>query len=107
MHDLGGLQNPQSCHWSDEFQKNQHFFRKTVLPEFGAPGCHPSTLIDFANTVLVSKRSVGPICIISEGYITHGGDTGPMKFKKKRTFFFRKIVLPGFWGSCLPSKHLN
>ena len=34
--------------------------------------------------------------MISEGYRTHGGVTGPMKFKK-RTFFFRKIVLPGFW----------
>ena len=33
----------------------------------------------------------------SEGYRTHGGVTGgPLKFKK-RTFFFRKIVLPGFW----------
>ena len=60
------------------FKKNQHFFRKT----FGAPGCHPSTLIDFANTVLASKRPVEPICIILEGYITHGGVTGPMKLKK-------------------------
>ena len=34
--------------------------------------------------------------MISEGYRTHGGVTGPMKFKK-RTLFFRKIVLPGFW----------
>ena len=25
MHDLGGLQNPQSCHWSDEFQKSAFF----------------------------------------------------------------------------------
>ena len=106
MHDLGGLQNPQSCHWSNEFQKNQHFFRKTVLPDFGVPGCHPSTLIDFANTVLASKRSVEPICRISEGYITHGGVTGPMKLKKNR-IFFRKIVLPEFWGPWLPSKHFN
>ena len=37
-----------------------------------------------------------PKSIISEGYRTHGGVTGPMKFKK-RTFFFREIVLPGFW----------
>ena len=80
MHDLGGLQNPQSCLWSDEFQKNQHFFfGKPCSRIFGAPGCHPSTLIDFANTVLASKRPVEPICIISEGYITHGGVTGPMK----------------------------
>ena len=77
-----------------------------MLPDFGAPGCHPSTLIDFANTVLASKRSVEPICIISEGYITHGGVTGPMKLKKNR-IFFRKIVLPEFWGPWLPSKHFN
>ena len=34
MHDLGGLQNPQSCHWSDEFQKIRIFF----FPENDAPG---------------------------------------------------------------------
>ena len=37
-----------------------------------------------------------PKSLISEGYRTHAGVTGPMKFKK-RTFFFREIVLPGFW----------
>ena len=38
MHDLGGLQNPQSCHWSDEFQKkNQHFFSEKRAPEFLGP----------------------------------------------------------------------
>ena len=26
MHGLGGLQNPQSCHWSDEFQKIRRLF---------------------------------------------------------------------------------
>ena len=25
MHDLGGLQNPQSCHWSDENKKTGFF----------------------------------------------------------------------------------
>ena len=54
---------------------------------FGAPGCHPSTLIDFANTALASKSSAKTICIISEGYRTHGGVTGPMKIKKKDVFF--------------------
>ena len=84
------------------FKKNQDFFRKTVLPDFGAPGCHPSTLIDNANTALASKCSLEPICIISEGYRTHGAVTGPMKFKKKDVFF-RKIVLPGFWApGCNP-----
>ena len=33
MHDLGRLQNPQSCHWSDEFQKKiRTFFRKNRAP---------------------------------------------------------------------------
>ena len=32
MHDLGGLQNPQSCHWSDEFKKNQDFFSESRAP---------------------------------------------------------------------------
>ena len=82
------------------------FFGKSCSRDYGAPGCHPSTLIDFANTALASKVSVKPICMISEGYRTHGGVTGPMKLKK-RTFFFRKIVLPGFWGPWLPTKHLN
>ena len=68
-----------------------------MLPDFGAPGCHPSTLIDFANTVLASKRSVEPICIISEGYITHGGVTGPMKLKKKQDFFSENRA-PGILG---------
>ena len=34
MHDLGGLQNPQSCHWSDEFQEVRTLF----FPENHAPG---------------------------------------------------------------------
>ena len=90
MHDLGGLQNPQSCHWSDEFQKKTaFFFGKSCSRIFGAPGCHPSTLIDIANTALASKRSVKPICMISGGSKTHGGVTGPMN-SKKRTFFFGK-----------------
>ena len=58
-----------------------------MLPDFWGPGCNPSTLIDFANTALASKISVEPICLISEGYRTHGGVTGPMKFKKKGRFF--------------------
>ena len=35
--------------------------------------------------------------MISEGYRTHRGVAGPMNFKKSGSFF-RKIVLPGFWG---------
>ena len=105
MHDLGGMQNAQSCHWSDEFQKISIFFGKACSRIFGAPGCHPSTLIDIANTALASKRSVKPICKTSEGYRTHRGVTGPMKFKKKKTGLFfgkscsRKFGAPG----CHPS----
>ena len=36
MLDLGGLQNPQKCHWSDEFQKAA-FFSEIVLPDFWGP----------------------------------------------------------------------
>ena len=78
------------------FKKKQHFFfGKSCSRIFGAPGCHPSTLIDIANTALASKRSVKPICIISERYRTHGGVTGPMKFKKKTGFFFLENRAPG------------
>ena len=167
MHEFTGLQNPSSCHWSDEFQKITTFCRKIVLPGFGgtwlyhstlfdlansvlaskssveticrnslgyrthravtgpmsfkksrrfvgkpctrvlgAPGCHPSTLIDNLHTALAIKCSVKTIGLISEGYRTHRGVTGPMSFKKSRRFC-RKIVLPGFWGTWLPSKHIN
>ena len=78
-----------------------------MLPDFWGPGCNPSTLIDFANTALASKISLEPICMISEGYRTHGGVTGPMNFKKKDVFFFRKIMLPGFWCTWLPFRPFN
>ena len=167
MHEFSGLQNPSSCHCSEEFQKITTFCRKTVVPGFGAPGCHQSTLFDLANTVLASKGSVETICMNSVGYRTHRAVTGPMSFKKSRRFvgkpcsrgfgahgchpsklidlvhtalasncsvkticlisggyrtqravtgpmsfkksrrFCRKIVLPGFWGTWLPSKHFN
>ena len=88
------------------FKKPGFFSGKSCSRIFGAPGCHPSTLIDFANTALVSKSYVEPKCMISERYRTHGGVTGPMKFKKKDVFFW-KIVLPGFRGSWLPCMHSN
>ena len=68
-----------------------------MLWDFGAPGCHASTLIDFANTALALRSSVKPICMISEGYRTHGGVTGPMKFKKKDVFFSENRA-PGILG---------
>ena len=72
------------------FKKRTFFFETFCSRDFGAPGCHPSTLIDFANTALASKGSAKTICLISEGYRTRGGVTGPMKFKKKDVFFFGK-----------------
>ena len=103
MHNFRGIQNPWRCHWSDAIQKKTgSFFGKSCSRNFGDPGCHASTLIDFANTALARKRSVKPICKISEGYRTHGAVTGPMNFKKLRRFF-REIVLPGFWDpGCHP-----
>ena len=37
MHDLGGLQNPQSCHWTDEFQKIRRFFLENRAPGILGP----------------------------------------------------------------------
>ena len=97
MHDLGGLQNTQSCHWSDEFQKVRVFFGKSCSRDFGAPGCHPITLFDFINTALAEKGSVKTECMIAEVYRTHSVVTGPMNFKKNQDFFSENLA-PGFLG---------
>ena len=86
MLDFRGLQNLESCHWSDEFQKITTFCRKIVLPGFWGTWLYQSTLFDLANTVLASKSSVETICLISEGYRNHRAVTGPMSFKKSRRF---------------------
>ena len=86
MHEFSGLQNPSSCHWSDEFQKITTFCRKTVLPGFWGSWLYQSTLVDLANTVLASKCSVETICMNSVSYRTHRAVTGPMSFKKSRRF---------------------
>ena len=94
------------------FKKTQDFFGKTCARVFGAPGCHPGTLIDLVNTALASKEFAETICMIpegcmiSEGYKTHKGVSGPMNLKKTAGFF-PKVVLQEFWGLWLPSKHLN
>ena len=77
-----------------------------MLPGFWGPGCNLVTLIDLANIDLASEGSLETKCMITEGYRTQRGVAGPMKFKKKDVFF-RKIVLPGFWGPWLPCKHFN
>ena len=88
-------------------KKNETFFSgKSCSRGFGAPGCHPSTLIEPGNTGLDIRGSAKTICMISEGYRTDRGVTVSMNFKKNGTFF-RKIVLPGFWCPWLPSKHSN
>ena len=90
---------------SMNFKKIRTFFSENrARGIFGAPDCHPSTLIDLAKIDVASKGSVETISMISESYRTHRGFTGPMNFKK-RTFFFRKIVLPGFWGPWLLPKY--
>ena len=63
------------------------FFGDSCSRDFGATDCYPSTLIDLVNTALASRSTVETICMFSEGYRTHRGVTGPMNFKKIRTFF--------------------
>ena len=107
MHEFSGLQNTSSCHWSDEFQKITTFCRKTMPPGFGAPGCHPCTLIDIVHTALASNCYVKTICLISGGYRTHRAVTGPMSFKKSR-HFVGKPCSRGFGAhGCHPSKLID
>ena len=87
MLDSGGLHNTNRCHWSDEFQKRDIFFGKSCSRDFGTLGCHPSFLIDLANTALASRCTVKTICMTLEGYGTNRGVTGPMNFKKPGRFF--------------------
>ena len=85
------------------FKEIGRFFGKSCSRDFGAPGCHPSTLINLVNSALASKDSVETICMVWEDCRTHRNVTGLMDFKK--SVFFRKIVLPAFWGPWLPSKN--
>ena len=96
----GGVTGPMN------FKKRTFFFGKSCSRNFGAPACHPSILIVFVNTALAARDSVETICTIWDGCRTHRGVTGPSNFKKSGVFF-RKIVLPEFWGPWLPSKHFN
>ena len=68
------------------FKKSRRFVGKPCSRDFGAPGCHPSTLIDIVHTDLASKCSVKTKCLISEGYRTHRAVTESMSFKKPRRF---------------------
>ena len=86
------------------FKKKDVFFRKIVLPRFGAPSCYPSTLIDLANNALASRDSVETVCMFCEGYRTFRGVTGPMNFKKSG-HFFSETRAPGVLGPLAISKH--
>ena len=82
------------------FKKTRRFVGKPCSRVFGAPGCHPSTLIDLVHTALARKCSVKTICLISEGYRTHRAVIGPMSFKKTRRFV-GKPCSRVFWGTWL------
>ena len=86
MHEFSGLQNPSSCHLSDEFQKITTFYRKTVLPGFWGTWLPSKHFNDLVHTALASKCSIKTICLISEEYRTHRAVTGPISFKKSRRF---------------------
>ena len=79
---------------------------KRAPGDFWAPGCHPSTLIDIANTALASRRSVKTICMISEGYRTHRDGTGPRSFKKSGRFLSENRA-PGILWALAAIKHFN
>ena len=68
------------------FKKSRRFPEKPCSRDFGAPGCHPSKLIDLVHTALASKCSVKTTCFISQDYRTQRAVTGPMSFKKSRRF---------------------
>ena len=100
---LEGYRTHRGITGPTNFKKMLFFFGKSCSRDFGAPGCHPSTLIDFINTALASKESVKTICMVWEGCRTHTVVTGPMNFKKIGRFF-RKSCSRGFGDPrCHPS----
>ena len=87
------------------FKKSRHIVGKPCSRVFGAPGCHPSTLVDIVHTALARKCSVKTVCLISEGYRKQRAVTGPMSFKKSRRFVGKRCSrvygAPGFHQSTL------
>ena len=87
------------------FKKSRQIVGKPCSRVFGAPGCHPSTLVDLVHTALASKGSVETICMNSVGYRTHRAVTDPMSFKKSRRFVgkpcYRGFGAPGCHQSTL------
>ena len=74
-----------------------------MLPDFGAPGCHPSTLIGLAIFALATRGSVETICMIWRGYRSLKGVTGPMNFKKSGVFFGQLWARNSGAPGCHPS----
>ena len=77
-------------------KKIRIFFGKSCSRNFGAPGCHPSTVIDFINTALAKRGSLKTNCMVAEVYRTHSVVTGPMNFKKSGHFFSGKSCSRNF-----------
>ena len=98
-----GYRNHRAVTGPRSFKKSRRFVGKSCSRVFGAPGCHPSTLIDLVHTVLGSKCSIKTICLISEGYRAHRAVTGPMSFKNHD--FLSENRAPGVLGHLAISKH--
>ena len=61
MRGLRQLQYPYGCHWSDEFQKSAHTFRKVTLSEFCGHYLPSKHFFDPVNTALAIKQIVKAI----------------------------------------------
>ena len=59
----GGYRTHRAVTGPMSFKKSRRFVGKSCSRDFGAPGCHPSTLIDIVHTFLASKGSVKTICL--------------------------------------------
>ena len=55
-----GYRTPRAVTGPMSFKKSPRFVGKPCSRVFGAPGCHPSTLIDIVHTALASKCFVKP-----------------------------------------------
>ena len=79
---------------------------KRAPVDFGAPGCHPSTLIDLANTALGSRSTVETICKVPEGFRANSSVTDSMNLKKNPDIFFSEIRAPGILGALTATQAL-
>ena len=63
----GGYRTHRGVAGPKNFKKSGRFFRKIVLPGFGAPGCNLNALIELANNALGIRGPKEPISMTSEG----------------------------------------